>query len=450
MPGSAEPSFLVSRDFASLPLGGEPASREGGPDRLFAEIDRRQEEMRRSILSRPVRWVYPLSGTQKYYFKRGARPQLFLVQFRELIDVEVLERALGDVVGRHGLLRSILVNSLGRRRWKEFEPPTAFTLPRLDLSAQPLNRQEEVRTQLLKREWNVDLKVDTLMYQAVLVKYNERSYDLVFQFDHSIIDGASGQAFRSDLLKRYQELTAGTTRALPSTRSYRQLARQTGKGPVDISAAEIIEKFDLEAWARHGRLIQSASATASVSAHGGANPMRDISYSVDLKSIQGTDEAEVDPFSLVVYLYARLVTRLINVDKVALDLVFQSRVYQDVDYSGVLGMVADVLPVVVSAEQGVREDLETLIQHKLQLMNKHNVNFSSMVTGPLSALKYGKVYQTTKSARGPSYRPSCMLNFMRQPRRRVRRHVGHDPGTAGREPGDARLRRLLLRLQTQR
>ncbi|WP_405187091.1 acyltransferase domain-containing protein [Streptomyces anulatus] len=411
VPGSAEPSFLVSRDFASLPLGGEPASREGGPDRLFAEIDRRQEEMRRSILSRPVRWVYPLSGTQKYYFKRGARPQLFLVQFRELIDVEVLERALGDVVGRHGLLRSILVNSLGRRRWKEFEPPTAFTLPRLDLSAQPLNRQEEVRTQLLKREWNVDLKVDTLMYQAVLVKYNERSYDLVFQFDHSIIDGASGQAFRSDLLKRYQELTAGTTRALPSTRSYRQLARQTGKGPVDISAAEIIEKFDLEAWAQHGRLIQSASATASVSAHGGANPMRDISYSVDLKSIQGTDEAEVDPFSLVVYLYARLVTRLINVDKVALDLVFQSRVYQDVDYSGVLGMVADVLPVVVSAEQGVREDLETLIQHKLHLMNKHNVNFSSMVTGPLSALKYGKVYQTTKSARGPSYRPSCMLNF---------------------------------------
>jgi hypothetical protein len=105
------------------------------------------------------------------------------------------------------------------------------------------------------------------------------------------------------------------------------------------------------------------------------------------------------------------VSRLINVDKVALDLVFQSRVYQDVDYSGVLGMVADVLPVVVSGDQGVRDDMETLIQQKLHLMNKHNVNFSSMVTGPLSALRYGKVYQTTKSARGQSFRPSCMLNF---------------------------------------
>ncbi|MFF8499041.1 beta-ketoacyl synthase N-terminal-like domain-containing protein [Streptomyces anulatus] len=405
LPGSAEPDFLATRDFASLPLGDDPTAREGGPDHLFAEIDRRQEDMRRSILSRPVRWVYPVSGTQKYYFKRGARPQLFLVQFRELIDVDVLERALGDVVGRHGLLRSTLVNSLGGRRWKEFEPPTAFTLPRLDLSALPLSRQEEMRTHLLKREWNVDLKVDTLMYQAVLVKYNERSHDLVFQFDHSIIDGASGQAFRSDLLKRYQELRAGTTRALPSTRSYRQLARQTGKGPVGIDADEIIEKFDLEAWARHGKQIQAAAARR------GAHRMRDVSYSVDLKSLQGADGVDVDPFSLVVYLYARLVSRLIEVDKVALDLVFQSRVYQDVDYSGVLGMVADVLPVVVSAERGVRDDLETLIQRKLHLMNKHNVNFSSMVTGPLSALRYGKVYQRTKAARGASYRPSCMLNF---------------------------------------
>lgn len=288
------------------------------------------------------------------------------------------------------------------------------------------------------------------MYQAVLVKYNERSYDLVFQFDHSIIDGASGQAFRSDLLKRYQELTAGTTRALPSTRSYRQLARQTGKGPVDISAAEIIEKFDLEAWAQHGRLIQSASATASVSAHGGANPMRDISYSVDLKSIQGTDEAEVDPFSLVVYLYARLVTRLINVDKVALDLVFQSRVYQDVDYSGVLGMVADVLPVVVSAEQGVREDLETLIQHKLQPDEQAQRQLLEHGHGPAFGPEVREGLPDDQVGPGPVVPAVVHAQLRRQPRRRVRRHMGHDPGTAGREPGDARLRRLLLRLQTQR
>lgn len=405
LPGSDEREFLAGRDFASLRLGEDPTSQEGGTARLFDEIDRRQEDMRRSILSRPVRWSYPISGTQKHYFSRGARPQLYLVQFRELIDVDVLERALGDVVGRHGLMRSVLVRSLGRWRWKEHEPPMAFVLPRVDLSALPLRRQEEVRAELVKREWNVDLKTDTIMYQAVLVKYNERSYDLIFQFDHSIFDGASGQAFRSDLLKRYQELMEGTTRALPRTRNFRHLKEQTGKGPVGISADEIIEKFDLHAWGRYGKEILAASERL------GTERMCDVRYSVDLRSLQGDDGKEVEPFSLVLYLYSRLVARLLGVDKVALDLVFNSRVYEDVDYSGVMGMVADVLPVVVSGEQGVRDDLEALIQQKLQLMNKYNVNFSNLVTGPLTALKYGKVFQTTKAARGPGFRPSCMLNF---------------------------------------
>ncbi|MFE9282575.1 beta-ketoacyl synthase N-terminal-like domain-containing protein [Nocardiopsis alba] len=404
LPREAERDFLAGRDFASLRLGGDP-TREGGLDRLFGEIDRRQEDMRRSILSRPVRWTYPISGTQKHYFSRGARPQLYLVQFRELIDVDVLERALGDVVGRHGLMRSVLVRSLGRRMWKEHEPPMTFTLPRIDLSALPLRRQEEVRAELVKREWNVDLKTDTILYQAVLVKYNERSYDMIFQFDHSIFDGASGQAFRADLVKRYQELAEGTTRALPRTRSFRHLKEQTGKGPVGIGADEIIERFDLEAWGRYGKEILAASEGR------GTGRMCDVRYSVDLRRLQSGDGEDVEPFSLVLYLYARLVARLLGVDKVALDLVFNSRVYEDVDYSGVMGMVADVLPLVVSGEQGVREDLEVLIQQKFQSMNKFNVNFSNLVTGPLTALKYGKVFQTTKEARGTGFRPSCMLNF---------------------------------------
>jgi acyl transferase domain-containing protein/aryl carrier-like protein len=405
LPGTAEPAFLARPEFAALPLGIDPTAQRGGLAGAFAEIDRQQEELRQAIVSRPVQWDYPISGTQKFYFAGGTRPQMLVLPFRELIDVAALERALRDVIGRHGLLRSTLVTSLGRRRWKEHEPPTSFTLPRLDLTALPGGRQQEVREELLKREWRADLKAEPLMYQAVLVTYHERGHELVFQFDHSIVDGASGQAFRGDLLRRYQELTSRTTRALPRTRSYRDLRDQTAKGPVGVTANEIIEKFDLDGWARYGKLIQSASSRR------GGHRMRDVRYSVDLKRLTGADGTEADPFSVVVYLYARLVSRLLGVDKVALDLVYQSRTYEDVDYSGVLGMVADVMPVLVPAGPGVRGDLETLIQQKLRLMNKHNVNFSSMVTGPLSAMRYGKVYQITKAARGPKFRPSCMLNF---------------------------------------
>lgn len=408
LPATAEDRFLANPCFESLGLSGDVDLRDAGMEKLFARIDSLQDTVQRAVASQQVRCTYPISGTQKVYFKRGAKPQLYLVHMRELVDIEKLQRAMRDVVGRHGLLRSFLVSSLGRRRWREYEPPATFELPVIDLSALTEEEQAEVSSRLVRREWSVDLKVDQLMYQGVILKYNERKYDLLFQFDHSIIDAASGQVFRGDLLKRYQELCAGSTRAMPRALSYRDLCDQMQKGPVAISANEIIDRFDIDAWARYGQQIRTNTAPFE------DRPLTQARYSVDLTAVGRGEDSEgegIESFALVVHLYARLVSRLVGVDKVALDLVFQSRVYEDVDYSNVLGMVADILPVIVSGERGARNDLEALIREKLRLMNSHNVNFSSLVTGVRSALTYGKVYSRTKEARGKSFRPSCMLNY---------------------------------------
>ncbi|MGM1057642.1 beta-ketoacyl synthase N-terminal-like domain-containing protein [Saccharothrix sp. Mg75] len=390
-------------DFATLKASAGLPSHDGGYSEVFDEIDRRQEELRRSIGARPVKWTYPISAMQKQHFATESRLQLYLIQFHDLVDLDVLQQALCDVIGRHGLMRSFLSRSFGRFRWKEFEAPETIALPRLDLSGLEPREQEELRAELVKREWNMDFKVvDKPMYQVVLIKYNDRSHDLLFQFDHSIFDAASGQLFRGDLLKRYEELTAGTGRAMPIAKSYRHLQDQIAKGPVGITPDELIEKFDLVDYVRYAKIIQEKSARFANSR------IRDVRYSLDLDRLRAADGTEVDLFYLVVHLYARVVSRLLGIDKVALIMLFQSRVFEDEDYSEVMGMVLGSLPVLVPGERDTMRDLDGIITDKVRMMNKNNVSFLNLVQSFRSIVKHRKVL----SVMGKTLRPTCLLNFV--------------------------------------
>lgn len=402
VPGGGE-ELGMALDFAALKAAAGLPSYDGGYSAVFDEIDRRQEELRRSIGARPVKWTYPISAMQKQHFATESRLQLYLIQFRELVDLDLLQQALCDVIGRHGLMRSFLTRSLGRLRWKEFEAPETIALPRLDMSGLAPHEQEELRAELVKREWNMDFKVvDKPMYQVVLIKYNDRSHDLLFQFDHSIFDAASGQLFRGDLLKRYEELAAGTSRAMPIAKSYRHLQDQIAKGPVDITSDELIEKFDLVEYVRYAKIIQEKSARFADSR------IRDVRYSVDLDRLRGADGTEVDLFYLVVHLYARVVARLLGIDKVALIMLFQSRVFEGKDYSEVMGMVLGSLPVLVPGERDTVRELDRIIPDKVRMMNKNNVSFLNLVQNVRSIVKHRKVL----SVMGKTLRPTCLLNFV--------------------------------------
>ncbi|ROP42188.1 type I polyketide synthase [Saccharothrix texasensis] len=403
VPGGGEEEVGAVLDFAALKAAAGLPSYAGGYSEVFDEIDRRQEELRRSVGARPVKWTYPISAMQKQHFATESRLQLYLIQFHDLVDLDVLQQALCDVIGRHGLMRSFLSRSFGRFRWKEFEAPETIALPRLDLSGLEPQEQEELRAELVKREWNMDFKVvDKPMYQVVLIKYNDRSHDLLFQFDHSIFDAASGQLFRGDLLKRYEELTAGTSRAMPIAKSYRHLQDQIAKGPVDITSDELIEKFDLVEYVRYAKIVQEKSARFANSR------IRDVRYSVDLDRLRAADGTEVDLFYLVVHLYARVVARLLGIDKVALIMLFQSRVFEDKDYSEVMGMVLGSLPVLVPGERDTMRDLDGIITDKVRMMNKNNVSFLNLVQNVRSIVKHRKVL----SVMGKTLRPTCLLNFV--------------------------------------
>ncbi|WP_424184588.1 beta-ketoacyl synthase N-terminal-like domain-containing protein [Actinokineospora sp. G85] len=406
LPRAVEERFLAERTFESLGVGA--AAGDGDPAAVFAEIDRGQEELRAAIGAQPVKWTYPISGMQKQHFASEARLQLYLIQFRRLVDVEVLRRAMTDVVGRHGLMRSFLAKARGKFRWKEFDAPAALPLPSLDLSRLAPEQQARLRDELIEREWSVDFKTaDRPMYQVVLIKYNERHYDLLFQFDHSIFDATSGQTLRGDLLRRYEELVAGTARAMPVAKSYRHLRDQITKGPVGITAEEIVERFELERYARCTKAVQDKAA-----AHADAR-VQAVRYSVDLADFPAGADGEVEPFSLVVHLYARVVARLMEVEDVALNILFGSRVFEDQDYSDVMGMVLGGMPAVVSGQRGAKDDLDAVITDKVRVMNQNNVSFLDLVHDLKSLVRYRKVLMAVKDVMGGrSTRLSCLVNFV--------------------------------------
>lgn len=371
--------------------------------KYFDRMDQSHEAITRSLSSQPVRWHYDITGVQKYHFKGTTPLQLYMISFTEYLDVDLLRQAMCDVVGRHGALRSMLTrNSLGRMRWAEHAPPTELDVPLLDLSTTDPREQDEFRKALVKRKWNLDFHgTGHPMFTVVLVKYHEQRYEMFFQFDHSIFDVGSGQVLRSDLLARYRQLVAGTTKAMPGAVSYRKLAEKFAAGPTDITADEIIDKFDLKSWTESAVEIRKASEKLVKPQN-----VQHFRFSFDFS---GLDIGSSDPFGLVVYLYSRLVSRVLDVPNVAMDVLFRSRAYEGRDYSDMMGMMLGSVPVLVPADRDGRWSLESAVQDRLTLMDRHNIHFLNLFSNLRLMMKFGKVFGATKDIRGKANQAQTLL-----------------------------------------
>lgn len=366
-------------------------------------IDDMQEELKQAISSQPIECKYNISPIQKRHFCGEVRLQLYLIHFDELIDISLLERAFSDIVGSHGLLRSFLYRSFGKFRWKEFQIPKALKLPQIDLSNYTSEEQEEIMKYIGEKEWSMDFKtVDKPMYRVVLIKYNEKKYDLLLQFDHSIFDVTSGQIFRTGIISRYHALVRGTSKAMHSSKGYRHLLKQIYKGPVNITQDEIIQKFELREYVEtYNNLIKKLDTNTN-------RRVKSLQYSVDLEQFG----ENVDTFSLLTYLYARVISRIMKTDKIAFDLLDKTRVYEDKEYMDVMGMVLSGLPFYVDLSKYNRKTLHKKIQEKLEIVNKNNVSLLNLVHDVPSFIKNFKVINVVRSVNNKSFYTPFLLNFV--------------------------------------
>lgn len=370
------------------------------------QIAKERRKFNEAILSQPVTRIYGISKVQQIHFSGEVRLQLYLIEFFEMVDEELLEQAFTDVVASHGLLRSCLIRQLGRYKWKEFAPPSNTPIPRIDLSHLTPEAQNRAMDAIAKLEWKADFKrSDTPMYHVILVKLNEQRYDLFFQYDHSIFDVSSGQVVRRHILQRYRNLKNGVKTPMPESYSYQEFIEQIYKGPVNINADELISKFDLKKYNEDIRMIKEKLKELP------SGRVQMVRREIDLTpfNIEGQDNNEI--FEIALQVHVLVIARLLELEAVPFDLLFQNRRYQGKGFSDVVGLVLDSIPLLVPVDRDNPHRMTAVIREKIELINKHNINFLNLIWNIPTWWRWRKIRAIFKDNYASTFYSPILLNY---------------------------------------
>ncbi|MCP1311720.1 type I polyketide synthase [Paenibacillus tyrfis] len=414
VPGELLPHYILpSSLFESMPdavtledlhrLGVLSDSEQSVLESFDSRIDEARRRFNEAILNQPVVSRYGLSNAQRMHFRSETRLQMYLIEFNDLVDEQVLEQAFCDVVGSHGLLRSCLYRTMWEYRWKEHAPPQQTPLPRLDLSGLPGESQSRVMTELIKHEWKADFKkAGTPMYHVVLIKYNERRYDLFFQIDHSIFDVTSGQIMRRHILQRYRDLQKGVRKAMEASSSYQEYLEQIRRGPIGIDADGLIAALEIDKFNGYLRLAQERMKARP------QGRIQQVRCKIDLTPFQFDHNDDNGTFELVLQIYILVVSRLLEIDGVPFLLLFQNRRYQSKSFNDVVGLIVDGIPMVVPVDRAEPSRMTDVIRQRMELINKHNINFFNLIWNLPSLMNWWKLFSKIKSGKSSFFTPLLM------------------------------------------
>ncbi|HKI01669.1 MAG TPA: amino acid adenylation domain-containing protein, partial [Thermoanaerobaculia bacterium] len=131
------------------------------------------------------------------------------------VDAAALTAAFGEVVRRHEVLRTALVDSTPRPV-QRVAPWSPWRLPLADLSALPEDRRETLWRRLAEREGAqaFDLARPPLL-RTLLLRLGVREHILVLTFHHVAADGWSLGIFLRELAALYGAFSAGRPSPLP-------------------------------------------------------------------------------------------------------------------------------------------------------------------------------------------------------------------------------------------
>jgi amino acid adenylation domain-containing protein len=131
------------------------------------------------------------------------------------LDVASLEYALGEIVRRHEVLRTALVNVDGLALQK-IQPHAVVDLPLVDLSALPEERREEETLVLARSQYTRPFDLGRPpAFRATLVRLSEVEHVLLFMVHHVTMDGWSTGLLLGELTELYAAHRDGRAARLP-------------------------------------------------------------------------------------------------------------------------------------------------------------------------------------------------------------------------------------------
>jgi amino acid adenylation domain-containing protein len=138
------------------------------------------------------------------------------VRFEGELGVAALAAAFGEVVRRHEVLRTALVESVARRPVQRVAPWNPWKLPVADLTALPAEPREAEWRRLAAEEATRPFDLGRPpMLRTLLVRSGEREHVLAATFHHVAADGWSLGVFLRELAALYQAFSEGRPSPLP-------------------------------------------------------------------------------------------------------------------------------------------------------------------------------------------------------------------------------------------
>jgi amino acid adenylation domain-containing protein len=167
------------------------------------------------------RWI-PLSFSQRrLWFLQKMDPNLTAYNIPAAFRIEgdlnipALEKALSEIVNRHEVLRTRIIEIDGEP-FQEIVSPLTFMLPVIDLS-HLLKEQVEAEVQRLSIDDARQLYTfgDAPLMRAKLLRLGEQEYVFILNFHHIVCDGSSLIIFYHELATLYELFSDGKVSTLP-------------------------------------------------------------------------------------------------------------------------------------------------------------------------------------------------------------------------------------------
>ncbi|MCW2877882.1 MAG: lgrB [Sphaerisporangium sp.] len=151
------------------------------------------------------------------------------------LDLDVLRKALDDVVERHEALRTVVARGEGDR-YQEVLPPSSPELSVRDLSGEPDSRELQVERLLIEIE-SGDFSVrERPLLRATLGRFDDRDAILVLIAHHTAVDAWSMQLILRDLAAFYAARKGHDVPELPPAVQYQEYAAWQREGPAEATS----------------------------------------------------------------------------------------------------------------------------------------------------------------------------------------------------------------------
>jgi amino acid adenylation domain-containing protein len=239
--------------------------------------------------------------------------------FRGPLDVAALLAALGEVVRRHEILRTLFV-ARGGIPFQSVRPAATPALPLVDLSALPedLRRAEQRRRELRHARQPFDLAMDGPLRLALL-RLAPGHHVLLVTLHHIATDWWSSNVFQNELASLYRSLTRGHRPALPEpTIQYADFAVwQRSWLPREIAARGLLTYWRERLAGAPGEIdLPRDRPRPPVSTFEGARlPFLLVPETADSLRALARNQ-EVTLFILILAVYAALLTRIAGQDDI--------------------------------------------------------------------------------------------------------------------------------------